>query len=59
MHILNSNDAKNMSYCMEVKRRYLDRIPLTEEEKQVILKHHIDKAHIKNTRIKKAIYENA
>ena len=56
--ILFSNERQRMSHKMEVKRKYLDRTPLSEEEKQVLLKHHIDKASTKSNRAKKAIFEH-
>lgn len=55
--ILYSNDVRSFSQSIKEKRRYLDRIPLSEEDKQAILKHHINKAYTKNERIRKAIFE--
>lgn len=51
------HDIKMFSSKMKAKRKYLDKIPITEEDKQAILKHHLEKANIRDSRMKKVIYE--
>ncbi|CAI2360201.1 unnamed protein product [Moneuplotes crassus] len=41
---------------IEKKRRYLDKLPLNEEDKMAIIKHHMMKKNLKNHRIRKAIF---
>jgi len=42
---------------LQAKRRYLDLLPIDEEDKLAILKHHLDKKGIKDSRVKKVIGE--
>jgi len=48
-----TNDA---IFIMKNKRKYLDKLPINEEDKMAILKHHLQKKGIKNSRIKKVIF---
>lgn len=38
---------------LQAKRKYLDRLPINEEDKQAILRYHLDKKRIKDLRIRK------
>ena len=51
------NDIEMFSSKMMAKRKYLDKIPITEEDKQAILKHHLERANIRDSRMKKLIFE--
>ena len=43
----------NALFLLQNKRKYLDKLPISEEDKLAILKHHSKKKEIKNSRIKK------
>ena len=54
---LHEQDIKMYSSKMIAKQRYLNNLPISEEDRRVIIKHHLDKAKIKESRFKKVIFE--
>lgn len=51
------NSETDALTLLKAKKKYLDKLPITEEDKRAILKHHLDKKRIKDSRVKKVRFQ--